>query len=276
LGWRPTFYVLGASGLVFALLFPLVVPEPPRATAVETTPGFIRALRFLIGQPIIRHIATGTMVGGLMGYSMTQYMTSFFIRSHHLAIGQATPRVALIVGAAGAVGTWLGGLVGSRLESRRRGTAALAAAWGFFVSLPLLVAGFLIPDVNAATVLLAVGTTAQLCYFGPAFAMLHAAAEPRMRATAIALVLLITNLIGYGLGPPLVGAVSDALAKHLELKSSAVLQLCNSGSWFQQACQSPSAGGLQWALTMLAFANLWAFYHFKKVSRHAANDQRPG
>lgn len=274
LGWRATFYVLGATGLVFALLFPLLVPEPPRTTDVESTPSFGRTLRFLVGQPIIRHIVAGTMVGGLMGYSMTQYMTSFFIRTHELAIGQATPRVALIAGAAGAAGTWLGGLVGNRLEKRRRGAAALAAAWGFFFSLPLLFVGFLMPDVNTATVLLMIGTAAQLCYFGPAFALLHAAAEPRMRATAIAVVLLMTNLVGYGVGPPLVGAVSDALARNLAMKTPTMLQLCGSNSWLDQACRSPNAGGLQWSLAALAIANLWAFYHFIKVSRYAANDPR--
>jgi predicted MFS family arabinose efflux permease len=272
LGWRATFYVLGATGLIFAFLFPLVVPEPPRTTAVESTPSFGRTLRFLVGQPIIRHIVAGTMVGGLMGYSMTQYMTSFFIRTHGLAIGHATPRVALIAGAAGAAGTWLGGLVGNRLERRRRGAAALAAAWGFFFSLPLLFVGFLIPDVNTATVLLMIGTASQLCYFGPAFALLHAAAEPRMRATAIAVVLLMTNLVGYGVGPPLVGAASDALARLLQLKTPTILQLCANSSWLDQACQSPNAGGLQWSLAALALANLWAFYHFIKVSRYAAND----
>jgi predicted MFS family arabinose efflux permease len=274
LGWRATFYVLGATGLVFASLFALAVPEPSRTTALETMPSFGRTVRFLVAQPIIRHIVAGTMVGGLMGYSMTQYMTSFFIRTHGLAIGHATPRVALIAGAAGAAGTWLGGLVGNRLEKHRRGAAALAAAWGFFFSLPLLFAGFLIPDLNTSTMLLMIGTAAQLCYFGPAFALLHAAAEPRMRATAIAAVLLMTNLVGYGVGPPLVGAVSDAVARHLELKSPLVLQLCGSSSWLEQACQSPKAGGLQWTLATLALANLWAFYHFIKVSRYAANDAR--
>jgi len=89
LGWRATFYVLGATGLIFAFLFPLVVPEPPRTTAVESTPSFGRTLRFLVASP-----SSGTSLphhgGGLMGYSMTQYMTSFFIRTHGLAIGHAT------------------------------------------------------------------------------------------------------------------------------------------------------------------------------------------
>jgi hypothetical protein len=203
-----------------------------------------------------------------MGYSTTQYMTSFFIRSHQMPIGNATLRVALIAGAAGAFGTYVGGLVGNRLEKRRRGASALAAAWGFMLATPLLVFGFLAPSVGLATVLLMGGIASQLSYFGPAFAILHANVQPRMRGTAIAVVLLATNLIGYGLGPPIVGAASDALQKLLTAGSPTVKQLCGTGTWLNQACQSPKAGGLQWALTLLAAANLWAFYHFLQVSRY--------
>jgi len=268
LGWRPTFYALGASGLLFAVLFPFVVPEPPRTTLVEATPDFTQAVRFLVSRPVIRHIVLGTMVAGFMGYSMTQYMTSYFIRSHHMPIGSASLRVALIVGAAGALGTCLGGLIGNRLEQRRRGAAALAAAGGFVVATPFFAVGFLAPDATLATGLLMAGTAAQLVYFGPAFAILHANVPPRMRGTAIALVLLATNLIGYGLGPPIVGAASDTLQKLLAAPSPIAIHICAAGSWLERACQSPKAGGLQWALTLLAVANVWAFYHFLCVSRH--------
>jgi predicted MFS family arabinose efflux permease len=268
LGWRPTFYALGASGLVFAMLLPYVVPEPRRTTAVETTPSFVQAIRLLVSRPVIRHIVLGTMVAGLMGYSMTQYMTSYFIRSHHMVIGSATVRVALIAGAAGALGTYVGGLVGNRLERRRRGAAALAAAWGFMLATPLQAFGFLAPNAVLATVLLMAGTASQLSYFGPAFAILHANVQPRMRGTAIAVVLLATNLVGYGLGPPIVGAASDALQKLMTARSPTVLRICGTGDWLNQACQSPRAGGLQWALALLAAANLWAFYHFLRVSKY--------
>jgi predicted MFS family arabinose efflux permease len=276
LGWRPTFYMLGATGLVFAMLFPVVVPEPRRTTAIETTPSFVQAIGFLAGRSVIRHIVLGTMVAGLMGYSMTQYMTSYFMRSHQMLIGNATVRVALIVGAAGAFGTYVGGLVGNRLEKRRRGAAALAAAWGFVVATPLQALGFLAPSAMLATVLLMAGAAAQLSYFGPAFAILHANVQPRMRGTAIAVVLLATNLVGYGLGPPIVGAASDALQKLLAARSPFALHLCATSDWLNQACQAPRAGGLQWALTLLAAANLWAFYHFLRVSRfHSSDSDEP-
>jgi hypothetical protein len=141
----------------------------------------------------------------------------------------------------------------------------------------LLSVGFLIPDANWATILLMLGLAAQTGYFGPAFAILHGNVDPRMRGTAIAIVLLATNLIGYGLGPPVVGAASDALGRLLAARAPSLLSVCAAGSWLEQACRSPAAGGLQWALTLLGVVNLWAFYHFLRVSRHhsAAGDSRP-
>ena len=89
-----------------------------------------------------------------------------------------------------------------------------------------------------------------------------------MCGTAIAVVLLATNLVGYGHGPPLVGAVSDALQKFLAARSPTVLHICGRGDWLNLACDSPKAGEFQWALTPLMAANLWAFYHFLRVSRY--------
>lgn len=268
LGWRATFYALGASGLVLALAFVLLVPEAPRTTRVEDTPSFSQALRFLAGKPVVWHIALGIMVAAMMGFSMTQYMTSYYIRSHHMTIGEATLRVALISGVAGATGTYLGGWFGNRVAKHDLSSAALVAAWGFILAAPMFAVGFLIPNAGVATAVLMLGTAAQLSYFGPAFAILHATAEPRMRATAIALVLLVTNLLGYGLGPPIVGASSDALAQFLSTGSPAAQRLCGAAEWLQAACATPTAGGLQWTLSLLALGNLWAFYHFRMVSRH--------
>jgi MFS family permease len=48
-------------------------------------------------------------------------------------------------------------------------------------------------------------------HLAPTFAMVQSLADPRMRATAAALLLLITNLVGLALGPLAVGALSDML-----------------------------------------------------------------
>lgn len=267
LGWRMAFYVLGGSGLLLALGFLLIVPEAPRTTRVEDTPSFWQTVRFLVGRRIVWHIALGIMVAAMLSLSTMQYLTSYYIRSHHMLIGQATLHVALVGGVAGAIGTYLGGLLGNHLAKRDIKAAPLVVAWAYLLATPLLVVGFLVPNPSIVTALLMIGTAAQCSYFGPTFAVLHTTVEPRMRGTAVALVLLVANLLGYGLGPPLVGAVSDALTKFLAGGSEPSQQICAAATWLQSACAAPAAGGLQWALSLLAFCNLWAFYHFRKIAR---------
>jgi predicted MFS family arabinose efflux permease len=276
LGWRATFLVLGATGAIFALAFLFLVPEAPRTTPVEQTPSFMQALRILATKPVIWHVAAGQMVAAMMGYTMAQYMTSFFIRTHGMGLRDATLHVALISGASGAVGTYLGGMLGNRMSARGGlAGAAIVCAFGFLLAGPLFGLGYLAPDPMVATIMLMIATMAQLSYFGPAYAIVHSSVDSRMRATTIAVILLVANLLGYGLGPPLVGAASDHLAAFLGSGSSAAAGICASASWLNAACKSPVAGGLQWALSLLAIGNLWAFYHFYQVSRlHGGRKQQ--
>ena len=48
-------------------------------------------------------------------------------------------------------------------------------------------------------------------YVGPLWSTVQTLARPNMRATASAVLLLILNVIGLGIGPPLVGLMNDAL-----------------------------------------------------------------
>jgi hypothetical protein len=49
-------------------------------------------------------------------------------------------------------------------------------------------------------------------HLGPAIAITYALVKVRMRALASAILLFVLNMIGLGLGPFLVGVISDALA----------------------------------------------------------------
>lgn len=267
LGWRITFFVLGASGLIFALAFVFVVPEAPRTTRAEDTPSFSAAVRFFLSRPLLWHVALGITVAAMLSLSTMQYLTSYYIRTHHMAISEATLHVALVGGVAGAIGTYLGGLLGNRMAQRDVKAASAVIARVYLVALPLFVVGFLVPNPIVGTALLMIGTAAQSSYFGPVFSVLHANVEPRMRGTSVALVLFVTNLLGYGLGPPILGAVSDGLARFLASGSAQSQLVCTLGSWLQPACEFPAAGGLQWTLSLLALCNLWASYHFKKISQ---------
>jgi predicted MFS family arabinose efflux permease len=58
-------------------------------------------------------------------------------------------------------------------------------------------------------------------YFGPLFAAVQELAPPRARSTAVALALLVTNLLGVGPGPWITGIIGD----HVSLTAGLLLSI---------------------------------------------------
>jgi hypothetical protein len=92
-------------------------------------------------------------------------------------------------------------------------------AWATVFSIPFAFLFYLWPDGRIALLLSAPGSILGPMYIGPTFAMVQGLVKLHMRATASALVLFIINLIGLGLGPQLVGTLSDLLTPTLGVAS---------------------------------------------------------
>ncbi|HCO91833.1 MAG TPA: MFS transporter, partial [Alphaproteobacteria bacterium] len=75
-------------------------------------------------------------------------------------------------------------------------------------------------------------------YLGPTFAMVQGLVEVRMRAIAAAVLLFVLNLIGLGLGPQIVGIVSDLLTPIFGIEA------------------------LRYALMAVFLGNLWSAFHY--------------
>jgi MFS family permease len=75
---------------------------------------------------------------------------------------------------------------------------------------PLLIAALTVNNLALSLTLVTLGTGIASAAYGPAFAMIQTIAEPHMRAKATAVSLLVSNLVGAGLGPLAVGILSDA------------------------------------------------------------------
>src|SRR5262249_8956305 len=85
-------------------------------------------------------------------------------------------------------------------------------------------------------------------YAGPTFALMQRLVVDEMRATTLAVVMLLANLIGLGVGPQVVGAVSDLL--------------------------KPSLGrdSLRYAMLIMSLVAFWAAYYFWQVGRTVERD----
>lgn len=226
-GWRQAFWIVGLPGIILAALMALTLREPPRGyadglanTDADRGPadsdsnrnGFLPAMKFLLSQKSYRRNVLGLSMMLFISTGVIAWLPSFLERSHGMQADEVGRTLGLVLGLAGPIGTIvLGGLLADRLSKRDLRWGGWLVGLGALVLVP----GYLLV-IHAPTGMMAVGAyflpaVFGVFYQGPTVAMTQAAAPVSMRATAGALMLLIGNLIGLGLGPLGIGLLSDWL-----------------------------------------------------------------
>jgi MFS family permease len=129
-----------------------------------------------------------------------------------VARGQFLASIFLIGGTAG---VFAGGWLADRLGQRDRAWYARLPAIAWLITAPTFVAGLLAPSLWLAWPLLLIPNALNILWLGPVTtAVQHLVPRP-MRSTASASFLLINNLIGLGVGPTLIGALSELFKERL-------------------------------------------------------------
>ena len=216
--WRTAFIVVGVPGVALALLVRLTLREPPRGWADGAPPAEEPAesagdvVRFMTRMPSFRHLSLGSALHALYGYGAGAFLPVFFQRVHHISTGELGTWLAVIGLTAGALGTYLGGSLGDRFGREDARWYLWVPVGATLLYIPLALLFYLWPDGRTALLLSAPAALLGGMYLGPTFALTQGLAKPHMRAMAAAILLFILNLIGLGLGPLLVGLLSDWLA----------------------------------------------------------------
>jgi predicted MFS family arabinose efflux permease len=220
-GWRTALVITGLLGIPLALLMFFTVREPLRGRTHTEAPAesMLTTLKALLVRPPLIHLVLGVAVAAFGSYGMIQWLPAFFIRSHDLNLAQVGFYVG-VVGAAGAVlGTVFGGYALTRLGPR---DARWELWWPMivFALFPLfMLPSLLISDWKLALVLQLFGFFIGASGGGVAMSALQTFVEPHRRAVAIAVLLMMSSLIGLGLGPVAVGVISDLLASSFGAES---------------------------------------------------------
>jgi predicted MFS family arabinose efflux permease len=277
LGWREAFLVLGLPGLALAILVKLTVREPPRSAPAGETPNFRQAAAVLAGKPAFWFTALGAAMASFVGYGVGQFTNSFFMRTHELSILQASQITGLLVGAFGALGTFLSGWLADRIRQRHPNAIAWLPALGFLIAGPLSAIGYMTASLPLAIALLAIAQLGGALYLGSIYAIAQGVVHPRMRATAVAILLFVVNLIGYAGGPPSIGALSDFIAGRELAGQGLTLGACRAAAAAAPAaCAEASAVGLQWAIVIGFSGLLLAAGFFLLAWRNLARDWHRG
>ena len=220
MGWRWAFIIFGVPGVAIGLLVAVLVREPARPPAPK--PARMRAdLRRLWRMPSFSGIAYATSLTALAGYGMGTWFPSFLIRVHGLSLTEAG-LVLGVVGTTGAlIGAVSGGLLCDRLAAKDKRWQLRLPAVGAGLSVIFLGMFLVYPEghnaqfgdfrVPVAAAFQFFGAIASAFWIGPTYAAVQTLTPAHLRSQASALLLLLLNLIGLGLGPVLVGMLSDGL-----------------------------------------------------------------
>lgn len=215
--WRTAFIVVGLPGVVLALIVQWTLKEPTRgayeqpAKATATGESVGEVLRFMVSLPSFRHMALGAALHAFYGYGAQAFIAAFFIRTHHISTGEIGTWLAAIGFTGGVIGVYMGGYLGDRLSGGDKRWYMWVPAIATLLSIPFAFLVYLWPDGRTALMLLFPANLLGGLYLGPTFAMTQTLVPPHMRAMASAILLFVINIIGLGLGPQIVGLVSDLL-----------------------------------------------------------------
>jgi MFS family permease len=208
----------------------------PGATGEAGRHGMLWLLR----RPSFLLIVLANACIAIAGYAWMTFAPAFLARQHGLSLGAVGLRYGLATGIIGIIGLIVTGWLTDRGSER----SPLWPLWVIVLAIagliPFAFIGLRIGNANAALLCIALNYTIGSIYMVPSVAALQRIAPPDLRATASALMLFVTAMLG-GIGPLLVGMASDALTPRL-----------GTGSLGTALLVAPAAQALAAALFMAA------------------------
>jgi len=214
--WRYAFVLLGSVGLFAVIGILLLVPEPRRGgldrisdpvTASKT--GFRQTLAMFVSRPSLMLAALASGATQFITYGITNFAVLFLMREKGMTLNQVAVYYALVV-AIGMGGSMLAsGRAIDRFTRRSKQAYALVPAASLTLALPFYLAFVWAHSWHLALLFLIGTMFLNYFYLTSAVTLVQEEVRPDQRVMSGALLLLIMNLIGLGLGPTFVGAASD-------------------------------------------------------------------
>ncbi len=204
--WQTVLIIAGLLGLPLVAVI-LLLPEPPRASAPVARHGLVRfvsAERALFG-PLLG----GAAMLYMFANALSAWMPTLFIRRFGWSSAEVGAQMGSTVLVAALAGNLLSGVLARRLVRAGRVSGALQVmGWGAGLLVPFAVLSPLAVHPDLLIVMLGVTYFALALCFGVATTAFAAVTPAPLRGRMVALYLLVGNLFGLGLGPPLVGFFS--------------------------------------------------------------------
>ena len=215
-GWRQAFMLLGVPGIIFSIIFLLAVKEPPRGYAdgvvvTKKQPDFKQSMQLLFSKKTYKYILAASALHSFVGYGFANWIPSFFIRVHEMTVMEVGFWLAISIGIGGGIGAFSGGFIVDKLVKKDQ-------RWYMWIGIVSII---LTIPFSFYTLFTDNKTGAAMCYFipnvlfslnmGAILTVTQGVVGVQQRALSSAVYYFVLNLVGMGLGPLVVGMLSDYL-----------------------------------------------------------------
>ena len=214
--WRDAFYVLGGIGLVAAIAVAVFVREPRRGGLDEPNPehasepsGFWVTLKMFFSHKALMLAALGSGATQFITYGLGNFTALFLMREKGMTLNEIAVWYALVVGIGMSAGIFMSGWAIDRFTRISKRYYALIPAASLALCIPFYMGFVWAPGWQLATLFLISPSFLNYFYLSSSVALVQEEVRPDQRVMSGALLLLVMNFIGLGLGPTYVGIASD-------------------------------------------------------------------
>lgn len=287
-GWRWAFVIVGLPGILLAVVFRMVVREPPRGladgpgiAAAAPHPSFTDVMRRLFRKPSFVHILIGATLISFVGYGTHAFTQPYFTRAFDLSYTETGLIFGLIGGTSAGLGILAGGFLTDWAGRRALAWYAVIPAASALLAAPGYILAYTRETYALAAVCLFIPTLLHYMYLGPSFGVMHNLVAPRMRATATAIFLFVLNLVGLGAGPWVTGLLNDLFAERAfaaaaggSFAASCPGGIAPAGSEASlvERCAAATTQGTRAGLVIVTLILAWAAVHYFLSARTLKRD----
>ncbi|MBN8817240.1 MAG: MFS transporter [Sphingomonas sp.] len=285
-GWRAALIAAGLPGILIGLAVWVLLKEPKRGVfdgeaAVTVVLPWRAAIGQLLRQSTFLRVTTAAALVTFCVNAIAVFYVSYFVRIHGWTLAQGGYAFGIIQCIAATVGLLAGGFGADRLARRDPRWRCWLPAIGLVFATAAYVVAFQQSQALAAAALILVGGMCLFTFYTPSIAIVQDLADPRSRATAVAIFLLAGTVLGVGLGPVAAGFASDFFAQR-NFEYGSFLALCPGGKALPgaspllfDACARASATGLTSALTISPLPLLLSSMTYVLASRTLKPNECP-
>jgi MFS family permease len=207
---------LGLPGIALAILVRLTLTEPVRgmvdgAQSKEPDPSIARTIGRLWRCRTYRLLVLYAVASGFFQFGISQWSPSFYMRVFRFDMASAGIYLGAAIGIGSGFGMLIGGWLSNAFSVRDVRLPLAIGSAAVLLALPIVLAALFASSAFGSLGLVSLMWVLWSVPTGAVVASAYSVLPPEMRATGGAVSVFLSSVLGFGLGPYCVGALSDVL-----------------------------------------------------------------